>query len=482
MRRPVGGGDDVREMRLAAVVSTLILTLVSCTVPTESSERALPESRQEIQLSFAPIVHKAAPAVVNIYSRRVVQARASPLFDDPFFRRFFGQGSPFGLPRQRIENSLGSGVVVAPEGVIVTNHHVIAGADEVTVVLPDRREFEARVLGSDERTDVAVLKIDIGGESLPFLEFRDSDTIEVGDLVLAIGNPFGVGQTVTSGIVSAVAQTRVGIADLNFFIQTDAAINPGNSGGALVDLDGRLIGINTAIYSQSGGSVGIGFAIPSNMAHSVVTGFTSLGGLQRPWIGVSGREVTSDVAHALGLRRPAGVLIESVYPDGPADRAGIRVGDVILDVNSRPVDDAQALNYRIATLPIGSSATITIWRKGDERTVSLPVRTAPESPPRAAIELTGSQPLAGATVANLSPAVAEELGLDRAYSGVAVVSVRPGSAAQRMGLQPGDRILAVNGEDVSSTSGLRRLVGRRSAQWQIIVGRGDQRFSVVVGG
>jgi serine protease Do len=366
--------------------------------------------------------------------------------------------------------------------VIVTNRHVVAGGAEVTVVLADRREFEARMLGTDERTDVAVLKVDASGESLPYLAFRDSDTVEVGDLVLAIGNPFGVGQTVTSGIVSAEAQTRVGITDLNFFIQTDAAINPGNSGGALVDMEGRLIGINTAIYSQSGGSIGIGFAIPSNMVRSVVAGFTSFGRLQRPWLGASGREVTSDVAHALGLRRPAGVLVETVHPDGPADRAGIRVGDVVLGVNGRPVDDAQALSYRIATLPIGGSADVTIWRKGEERALTLPIRTAPEDPPRSTVELTGSQPLAGATVANLSPALAEELGLESSYSGVVITAVKPRSPAQRIGLQAGDRVLVVNGEEVSSTSGLRRQMSRRNAQWQIAIGRGDQEFSLVVGG
>ena len=468
--------------RLGAILPVLVLALISCSHPSISGERAVPETRQEIQLSFAPVVRAAAPAVVNIYSRRVVQARVSPLFDDPFFRRFFGQGSPLGVPRQRIENSLGSGVIVAPDGVIVTNHHVVAGADEVTAVLADRREFEARILGSDDRTDVAVLKVDTGGDSLPYLAFRNSDTVEVGDLVLAIGNPFGVGQTVTSGIVSAEAQTRVGITDLNFFIQTDAAINPGNSGGALVDLEGRLIGLNTAIYSQSGGSIGIGFAIPSNMVRSVVAGLTSLGRLQRPWLGASGREVTNDLAHALGLRRPAGVLIENVYPEGPADRAGIRTGDVILEVHGRAVDDMQALNYRIATLPIGESTDVTLWRNGEQRTVTLPIRTAPENPPRATVELSGSQPLAGATVANLSPAVADELGLERAYSGVVIVTVRPRSPAQRVGLQPGDRILQVNGEAISSTAGLRKIISRRSARWEIVFGRGDQQFSFIVSG
>ena len=476
-RRPTAAADG-----MALTVVAAVLVLAGGSSAAVGAEQQIPQTRQEIQLSFAPVVRKAAPAVVNIYSRRIVRTRGSPLFDDPFFRQFFGQNSPFGVPRQRIENSLGSGVIVAPQGVIVTNHHVVANADEITVVLADRRELEAKIVGSDERSDLAVLKVDVGGESLPFIEFRDSDTVEVGDLVLAIGDPFGVGQTVTSGIVSAEAQTRVGISDLNFFIQTDAAINPGNSGGALVDMHGRLIGINTAIYSNSGGSLGIGFAIPSNMVRSVVSGFTNLGRVERPWIGTWGRQVTSELAQALALRRPAGVLVEQIYTDGPADRAGVRVGDVILDVNGRPVDDPQALGYRIATLPLGGTAQLTLWRNGEERSAAVAVRTAPEDPPRALVELSGSNPLAGATVANLSPAVAEELNIDRVPSGVAVVTVKPSSPAQRIGLQTGDRIISVNGEAVSSTSVLRKQMSRRAGQWQIVIGRGEQRFNLSIGG
>ena len=467
---------------LAAIIPLLISALISCSHPSASSERAVPETRQEIQLSFAPVVRTAAPAVVNIYSRRVVQARVSPLFDDPFFRRFFGQGSPFGVPRQRIENSLGSGVVVSPDGVIVTNRHVVAGADEVTVVLADRREFEARILGADERTDVAVLKVDPARDSSALsgvsrLRHRRGRRSRSRHRQSVRRRPDSDQRHRLSRSTDAGRHHRP-----EFFIQTDAAINPGNSGGALVDIEGRLIGINTAIYSQSGGSIGIGFAIPSNMVRSVVAGFTSSGRLQRPWLGAYGREVTNDVAHSMGLRRPAGVLIENVYSDGPADRAGIRTGDVILEVNGRAVDDLQALNYRIATLPIGESTDVTIWRKGEQRTLTLPIRTAPEDPPRATVELTGSQPFAGATVANLSPALAEELGVDNAYSGVVVVTVRPRSPAQQIGLQPGDRILQVNGEEISSTSGLRKLLSRRSAQWQIVLRRGDQQFSFVVSG
>ena len=463
------------------VVVVAFVVLAACTSPV-AAERAAPQSVGQIQLSFAPVVRIAAPAVVNIYSRRVVPAGVSPLLDDPFFRRFFGDRFSLGIPRQRVENSLGSGVIVAPEGIIVTNHHVVAGADEITVALADKREFAARVLGSDERTDLAVLKVDAGGEDLPFIAFRDSDTIQVGDLVLAIGNPFGVGQTVTSGIVSAEAQTRVGISDLNFFIQTDAAINPGNSGGALVDMDGRLIGINTAIYSKSGGSIGIGFAVPSNMVHSVVAGFSGSGRLQRPWIGAWGQAVTNDVAQALGLRRPAGVLVEEVADGSPADRAGIRTGDVILDVGGHPVDDPDALSYRVATLPLNSTVDVLLWRRGAQQTVSMAVRPAAENPPRNEVDLDGSQPLAGATVGTLSPALAEEMGTDRYYKGVVVLTVRPGSPAQRIGLQPGDRVLAVNGEDVSSSSGLRKQLSRRVERWQIVIGRGDQRFNLLLGG
>jgi serine protease Do len=463
------------------VVAIVFALLAACTSPV-AAERAAPQSVQQIQLSFAPVVRVAAPAVVNIYSRRVVRTGMSPLLDDPFFRRFFGDQFSLGIPRERVENSLGSGVIVAPEGIIVTNHHVVAGADEITVVLADKREFAARLLGSDERTDLAVLKVDAGGESLPFIAFRDSDTIEVGDLVLAIGNPFGVGQTVTSGIVSAEAQTRVGISDLNFFIQTDAAINPGNSGGALVDMEGRLIGINTAIYSRSGGSIGIGFAVPSNMVHSVVAGFSGSGRLQRPWIGAWGQAVTNDIAQALGLRRPAGVLIEEVADGGPADRAGIRTGDVLLEVNGHPVDDPEALNYRVATLPLNSSADVLLWRRGAQQAVTIAVRAAPEDPPRNEVELSGSQPLAGATVGTLSPALAEEMGIERFYRGVVVLAVRPGTPAQRIGLQPGDRVLMVNGEEVFSSTALRKQLGRRVQRWQIVIGRGDQRFNLVLGG
>jgi len=415
-----------------------------------------------MQLSFAPLVEAAAPAVVNIYSRRVVRSRAvSPLFNDPFFRRFFGDRFGLGLPRERVQNSLGSGVIVDAGGTIVTNHHVIAGADEITVVLADRREFEAELLGSDERTDLAVLRIDLGDEKLAFLELRDSDDVQVGDIVLAIGNPFGVGQTVTSGIVSALARTQIGISDLNFFIQTDAAINPGNSGGALIGMDGGLIGINTAIYSKSGGSLGIGFAVPSNMVRTMIAGFTTAGKLVRPWLGAWGQPVTAEIAQSMGLERPAGVLINDVYPGGPAARAGIRVGDVVASVNGRAVDDPKALNFRIATLPLVA-----------------PV----EDPPREVTELGGRHPLSGATVANMSPALADELGLSRFRPGVVILGMRRGTPAARLGFQPGDTVLSVNGDDVGTVTALKRSVASPAARWQVIIERDGEKLNLVIGG
>lgn len=436
---------------------------------TSAQDRVAPTSRAEVQLSFAPLVKKAAPAVVNVFTRKTVAPRQFSLFDDPFFRRF-----------ARRESSLGSGVIVRANGTVVTNHHVIEGANEITVVLADRREFAATVLGSDAGTDLAVLKIETKGEPLPFLEYRDSDDIEVGDLVLAIGNPFGVGQTVTSGIVSALARTQVGINDLNFFIQTDAAINPGNSGGALISLDGKLLGINTAIYSQSGGSVGIGFAIPSNMVANVVASLAGGGKMTRPWLGVTGQPVTPELAQQLGLRLPVGVLVESVYPSGPAERAGVRPGDVVRAVNGREVNDVEALKYRIATHRIGETLQMEVVRRGQARTVNFAVEIPPEVPPRSATELSGGHPLQGATVGNISPALADEIGIDMAARGVVAMEVRRGSAAQRFGFRPGDILSEINGTAITDVAQLQRLVAQSPQRWRFAIVRGGQKLALQI--
>jgi len=454
---------------------------VSAPAAAEAVVKQLPGSQADVQLSFAAVVKTAAPAVVNIYSRRVVrEVQNSPMFDDPFFQRFFGQGLDMGMPRERVQNSLGSGVIVRGDGVIVTNTHVIKDSQQITVALSDRREFEAKVLVADSRTDLAVLRIDTKGESLPRLDIGDSDQIEVGDIVLAIGNPFGVGQTVTSGIVSALARTQVGVSDYQFFIQTDAAINPGNSGGALVGLDGRLVGINSAIYSRDGGSNGIGFAIPGNMVKSVVEAAITGGRIVRPWLGATGQPVTADLATGLGLDRPTGVLLNQIHPAGPVARAGLRVGDVILSVDGKDIFDPEALNFRIATLGVGHVAQLGVLSQGSRKNVNLPLSAAPEEPKREVTRLSNGSPLAGASVGNLSPAFADELGVDVMAQGVIVLEPGQGTPAARLGLRPGDIVAGVNGTRIDKVATLLAVLKPGAPQWQITIRRKDQTLNVVV--
>ena len=439
----------------------------------------VPQSADQIHLTFAPVVRQVAPAVVNIYTRKVVRT-VSPLLNDPFFRHFFG--GQMGIPRERVQRSLGSGVIVKADGVVVTNNHVIRDSDEITVVLADRREFEASVVGTDERTDLAVLKINTGGQPLPVLPLGDSDLLEVGDVVLALGNPFGVGQTVTMGIISALARTSVGISDYRFFIQTDAAINPGNSGGALVDLKGRLVGINSAIYSEGGGSVGIGFAIPETMVKAVLASITSGGKTLRPWLGAGGQPVTAEMFQSLQLARPFGVLVNKVVAGSPADQAGIRVGDVITQVNGHEVDDPEALRFRIATLTAGSGAQVTIMRSGSERQIGITLAAPPEQPPRDTTEVAGHNPFTGATVANMNPALAEEMGMEGGESGVTIVKVQPGSIANRLQFQPGDAILKVNGKAIASVADLKGMVTAAPARWTVTIRRSGEVMTVSIGG
>ena len=449
--------------------------------PVVPQARAVPESRASVLQSFSPLVKRSAPAVVNVFTRKVVRERSSPLMNDPFFRRFFGD--QLGGEQQREQNSLGSGVIVRKDGVIITNHHVIKGADEIRVVLYDRRELEATLIGSDERTDLAVLRVQAPSDGLPTLELGDSDGIEVGDLVLAIGNPFGVGQTVTSGIVSATARTMVGISDYRFFIQTDAAINPGNSGGALLDMAGKVIGINTAIYSQSGGSVGIGFAVPANMVRAVVSGLVDGGKVVRPWFGASGQAIGPDVAASLGLLRPGGVILQHVAPNSPAARAGLKVGDVVLTIDGREVEDPQALKFRIGTLGVGGKAQLGVIRQGLERRHTFALEAPPETPPRQATPLQGRHPFSGATVANLSPALAEEMGLDSMSHGVVITQIRQGTVAQRLGVQTGDIIVKVNDTEITSVDTLKRAVDRGEREtWRLSVKRGERVMNVQVRG
>jgi Do/DeqQ family serine protease len=464
-------------MRLRRLVPLALLLAVG-PLPAAAQDRVVPTSPGQLTLSYAPVVKRVSPAVVNVYAAKVVENRNS-LLDDPIFRRFFGNP---GGSREQIQRSLGSGVVVDPAGLVVTNNHVIEGADQVKVSFPDKREFEAEIVLKDARSDLAVLRIGDKREKFAAIDLGDSDALQVGDVVLAIGNPFGVGQTVTHGIVSAVARTQIGITDYQFFIQTDAAINPGNSGGALVGLDGRLVGINTAIFSRSGGSQGIGFAIPVNMVRGVIA--SAQGGssvVRRPWLGAKLQAVTPEIADGLGLKRPAGALVATVSAKSPAARAGLKTGDLIVSIDGQPVDDPNAFDYRFATKAVGGQAQLGVVRAGHETRVAIALQTAPESP-RDEVVVRARSPLLGAKVANLSPALAEELRLDSAAEGVAVIEVANGSVAQSLGFQKGDVVVAVNEEQIATTSDLQRVVAKPSRLWRVTINRGGQQISVVFSG
>ena len=470
-------------MRLSRLTLPILALLAACSGPADrgaaqpaaplpdtpltAANRAPPPNFTTLKMSFAPLVRRAAPAVVNVYSTRTVRQQV-----DPFWSLF---GGGMGVPRERVEASLGSGVIVRGDGVIVTNHHVIEGGTQLRVVLADRREFSAHILLDDARSDLAVLKIDVGSERLPVLPIEDRNDVQVGDLVLAIGDPFGVGQTVTNGIVSGLARTEVGASDFGFYIQTDAAINPGNSGGPLVDVDGNLIGVNTFILSRSGSSSGVGFAIPAALVRRVVE--TAVGGgrtVQRPWLGVRSAAVTADTARALGLDRPSGVLVSDVYPRSAAAVAGVEAGDQIVSVNGQAVNDPAALNYIVATQRPGDRVSLQLRRRGALRSVSVVVETPPALPPRDQRQLGGRNPLQGATVVNLSPAVADQYGLDPFARG-ALISASDGFAAQA-GFQPGDIVLGVNGRTVTSVGELVALLDG-AQEWRITVQRGDQQIT-----
>jgi Do/DeqQ family serine protease len=447
------------------------------------AQRTVPESAAVMKQSFSPVVKKAAPAVVNVYVSHRVEQMVSPFFDDPFFGRLFGER--FGIPRERIENSLGSGVLVGSDGVVVTNNHVIQGGGEaeITVALSDGREFPAKIILKDEHSDLAVLRLAAEGIQFPTIEFSDSDGLEVGDLVLAIGDPFGVGQTVTSGIVSALARTQVGISDYQFFIQTDAAINPGNSGGALVNMDGRLVGINTAIFSKSGGSHGIGFAIPSNLVRLVVQSALKGGKVQRPWLGASLQALTPDIADSLGLSAPSGALIAKVHVKGPAARAGLRAGDVVVSVDDKPVQDPQGFQYRFITKGVGSSAELGVIRKGQRLKTTINLVAPIEDPPRDAHDLLGHHPLTGCKVANLSPAVAQEVGMeDDTRQGVVVLDVKDRTPAARLGVRRGDIVVAVNNEKIKSVEQLVSVLDAADGGWRLSVERGGKLFNLAIQG
>ena len=458
------------------------LALLAVYMPATAQDRVVP-SPDQLRLSYAPVVRRVTPSVVNVYAAKAVQVRNNPLFEDPLFRRFFGgPGGPGGQAGPQMQRSLGSGVIVDAAGLVVTNNHVVEGADQIKVSLSDKREFDADIVLKDPRSDLVVLKLRDTNEKFPAIEIGDSDALQVGDVVLAVGNPFGVGQTVTHGIVSAVARTQVGITDYQFFIQTDAAINPGNSGGALVDLAGRLAGINTAIYSRSGGSQGIGFAIPVNMVRVVIASARSGNStVSRPYLGAKLQALTAEIAENLGLKRPAGALVASVVEGGPAAKAGLRTGDVIVAVDGQLIEDPNSFDYRFATKALGGSAQIGIVRGGKESKLTIALTTAPDTP-RDEITIQSRSPFLGAKVSNLSPALADELRLDVSQTGVVIIDIADGSIAQNLGFQKGDIVIAVNNTAIGETRDLDRVTKAQARAWQVTIQRGGRQMSVTFAG
>jgi serine protease Do len=447
----------------------------------EAPARQVPKADAEVQLSFAPVVKEVTPAVVNVYATKTEQGFESPFANDPFFSRFFGRD--MFRSRPRTSQSLGSGVIVDATGVIVTNSHVVSGADDIRIALSGGREFPVKLLLDDPKSDLAVLQIeDAKGRTFPALRFADSDSLQVGDLVLAVGNPFGVGQTVTSGIVSALARTGVETANFDYFIQTDAAINPGNSGGALVNLAGELVGINTAIFTRSGGSVGIGFAIPANMARTVAAAGEAGGPIVRPWFGARLQEVTTDIADSLAIDPPHGALVTEVAPGSPADKAGLKPGDAIVEIDGVDVDAPQGFDFRFATKALGSTSTLTYVRAGKTAEAQVAVSAPPAAAAGQTAEIGGNTRFAGTTVQVLTPALAQEMNLPFDSTGVVVSQVAAGSPADRMGLRPGDIIVAINGQRIEDVETFRNLVSTRTEGWQIVLQRNGQTIQSYVSG
>jgi serine protease Do len=430
--------------------------------PTPTIKMA-PRSEAAAGRGYSAVVKRVLPAVVNISSTKVVKEteQEMPQGVDPFFRQFFGDnfGQRFNVPQERREKALGSGVIVSPEGYILTNNHVVDGAKEVTVTLHDKREMKAHVIGTDPRTDIALLKID--GSNFPTLTLADSSKVEVGDVVLAIGNPFGVGQTVTAGIVSATGRGGLGIEQVEDFIQTDAPINPGNSGGALVDDEGHLIGINTAILSgNSGGNQGIGFAVPINMARHDMDQILAHGKVEHGYLGILPQDVTPALSKAFNSNGTNGALVGQVTPNSPAAKAGLKEGDIITEVNGQPVTDANQLRSKVGMLDPNTTANLKVMRGGKMESVAVTLGEFPSNEERASAAEPGSdKSLEGVTVENLTPETAQALKLPANTKGVVVDKVSPSSHAAEAGLQRGDVIQQVNHQSISNVKEYSQAVG-----------------------
>jgi serine protease Do len=471
---------------LAAVSLTTALAMTSFIAMTAAMTGHLPftgprptvkvVSRSEAAAGrgYSSVVKRVLPAVVNISSSKVTKTEAMNGMGggdrngmqglDPFFRQFFGEdfGRRFNVPRERREKSLGSGVIVSPEGYILTNNHVVDHATDVTVTLHDKREMKATVVGADPRTDIAVLKIN--GSNFPFATLGDSSKVEVGDVVLAMGNPFGIGQTVTMGIVSATGRGGLGIEEVEDFIQTDAPINPGNSGGALTDDEGHLVGINTAILSgNSGGNQGIGFAVPINMAHHVMDQLVEHGKVERAYLGILPQDVTPAMAKAFGVSETQGALVGDITPDGPAAHSDLKKGDIILAINGQPVVDANQLRLQIGMMAPNASVKLKVLRDGKTHEIAVQLREFPSKTERASVNKENpDSALEGVSVENVTPEVAKDLNLSPATKGVVVDEVSPASRAADAGLRPGDVIQEANHRPVKSVSDLRSAVNSKS--------------------
>ncbi|MBL0318325.1 MAG: Do family serine endopeptidase [Alphaproteobacteria bacterium] len=457
-----------------------MIALVVSAVPANAQliQKTVPDNKAQIQYSYAPVVKRTVPAVVNIYTKRkVLEKGYAPLLNDPALRELFGQQLFAPYVKQKIERSLGSGVIIRPNGLIITSNHVIKDSQEVTVVLQDRREFDAKVVLTDEKADLALLKIDTKNETLSALELINSDALEVGDIVLAIGNPFGVGQTVTNGIISALSRTNVGITDYQFFIQTDAPINPGNSGGALVTMDGKLAGVNTAIFSRSGGSHGIGFAIPANMVDYVIRSYEQGGQVRRPWLGAAFQPLTSDIANKLGLSSPAGALISNIYPASSAEKAGLQKGDIIMALDGLNIEDYQALNYRMATEKIGKTVLLDVVRGQEKIKSKMLLQEAKEEPAADKRSYQTGALFSGITIANLSPKLALEIEADPFKKGVVVYNA-PNKA--RYVLKKGDIIKEINGIKIESVKQFNALISQPASSWKVVIERNGETASLLI--
>ncbi|SHJ78774.1 Do/DeqQ family serine protease [Shimia gijangensis] len=455
------------------MLRALLASFALVMAPAAIADTKIPQSQAEISLGFAPLVKQAAPAVVNIYAKRVVEVRDSPFGGDPFFQNLFRE---FGQTRPRVQNSLGSGVILSDDGIVVSNYHVVGMSTDIRVHLNDRREYNARVLLADQESDLAILQLEDVSD-MPYLALRDSDTVEVGELVLAIGNPFGVGQTVTSGIVSGLARSGTATgSSRGYFLQTDAPINPGNSGGALIDVNGELIGVNTSILSRSGGSNGIGFAIPSALVKQFVEqARAGEDRFMRPWAGMFGQPVDADMANSMGLDLPGGIVISELHGESPFTAAGFGPGDVVLGVDGLVVNTPAEMLYRMSVAGIGKTADILAIQRGKKIVVPVSLIAAPETPARESVMTSQKSAIPELRLSNINPAVLGQYGLPLSVAGVVVED--PGPVGSQLGLRPGDVLLNIDETEVKDTKDAKKALRKARRKVTIEIQRGNKRLT-----